>query len=114
MYRPENIALREAELVRDDVLPSLLEEGKNPSSSLVSGENFGKKLNDTLEEKVQEYRENEELKALADVQEIINAIVEQREVQDEFEEVKQEMVEEKGRFEQGRVILEEDLWEEES
>lgn len=67
-------------LVRD-LIPNIIEKsGKNLLTETLSDENFLIKLNEKLNEEIQEYNESNEVEELADIIEVIYAILNVRKI----------------------------------
>lgn len=93
-------------LVRDKI-PEIIEKGGNtPVTHVLEGDAFLKALDDKLLEEVQEYRENPSIEELADIVEVLEAIVAMRGIpQAELRRAKNAKALKRGSFRE-RIYLE--------
>jgi len=93
--------------VRDRIPEIIRASGKECVVEVVSPERWLELLNQKLAEEVAEYHEKPSLEELADILEVIRAIVDLRgETWEELEKVRVEKAEERGGFEKRLVLLE--------
>jgi predicted house-cleaning noncanonical NTP pyrophosphatase (MazG superfamily) len=95
-------------LVRDKVPEIMAASGKSPRTHIAGEDEYKQKLEKKLQEEVKEYLENGELKELADLVEVVYAILDMKKVKkDSFEKLRTEKLKARGGFEK-RIILEND------
>lgn len=93
-------------LIRDKISEIIRSDKKEPLVDLIKGEELGLYLNKKLEEEVGEYLEDGSLEELADILEVIEAIVKHKGLSmDQLEKLKQEKKKERGGFEKGIRLL---------
>ena len=87
-------------LIRDKI-PEIIEEaGNDYEVEILNDEDYFKYLNIKLKEELDEYLENNEIMELADLVEIVYAILDYKGIsREEFEEMRKEKQEERGGFE---------------
>ncbi|GAB7012466.1 hypothetical protein [Halolamina salina] len=92
-------------LVRDDV-PGVIEaDGETPVTHVVDGDAYEERLFEKLEEEVNELREEPSADELADVREVLTAIQDCLDIDDDvLKRVREEKAAERGRFEEGVVL----------
>lgn len=94
-------------LVRDKIPEYIRGKGGVPVCHVADAEEYRRKLKEKLTEEVGEYLKDENIEELADVLEVIDAIVAERGFsRDEIDRVKEKKATERGRF-QERIILDE-------
>ena len=93
-------------LVRDKI-PSICESnGDKPIIRVLNDEEYLDELNRKILEEVKEYLESGEIEELADIEEVLRAILDVKKVDYlEFEKVRLNKVEKRGAF-KGRIYLE--------
>ncbi|WP_026476333.1 nucleoside triphosphate pyrophosphohydrolase [Alkaliphilus transvaalensis] len=93
-------------LIRDHI-PAIIEKsGKKPIIRTLKEEEYIKSLNLKLQEELDEYYENEDIEELADLVELVYAILKFKGVSlQEFEEIRQQKKEIRGGFD-SRLFLE--------
>ena len=93
-------------LVRDKIPEIIKGKGLIPTTHIADNAEYAKKLNKKLEEEIKEYLEDENKEELADVMEVINAILTLKGWdKDEIEEIRKSKIENRGGFEK-KIILE--------
>ena len=96
-------------LVRDKIDEIMIEKGANPVTRILSNEEYLKELDKKLLEEVNEYLESKEVEELADIEEVILAILEAKNIsKDNLEEIRQSKVKKRGGFKR-RLFLEKEL-----
>lgn len=96
-------------LVRDKI-PQIIEStGKNAKFSILDDEKYKQMLDKKLYEELEEYAEERDINELADLVEVIYAIVEQQGYSvDEFENIRINKREKRGGFKERLLLLEVD------
>lgn len=93
-------------LVRDNIPEIMISKGANPVTRILSDEEYLKELNKKLLEEVKEYLESSEIEELADIEEVILAILNTKELtRDNLEEVRLTKVKKRGAFNK-KIFLE--------
>lgn len=96
-------------LVRDKIEDIMIEKGAKPVTRILSNEEYLKELEKKLLEEVNEYLESKEVEELADIEEVIIAILEAKNISREnLEEIRQAKVKKRGAFKR-RLFLEKEL-----
>lgn len=92
-------------LVRDRI-PAIIEEnGEEPTTHVVEGEEYADRLVEKLMEEVAEFREGRETDELVDILEVVHALREARGItRDELERQRAEKADARGRFRKGIVL----------
>jgi len=94
-------------LVRDKIPQIIQQSGKQAIIEEVSGEEYLELLNAKLGEELQEYIDSESVKELADLVEVVYAILEYKDVSlREFEVIRNRKVEERGAFKKKLLLKE--------
>jgi predicted house-cleaning noncanonical NTP pyrophosphatase (MazG superfamily) len=94
-------------LVRDKIPQIIERSGKSCVSETLSDEQYIKMLNEKLLEEVKEYLENETVEELADIGEVMHAILAFKNVSiEEFQKVRLEKLEARGGF-KDKILLKE-------
>ena len=94
-------------LVRDKI-PKIIEnnEGRSCKTRILNDEEYLEELNKKIQEELNEYLESGEVEELADLEEVLRAILDTKGVSyEEFEEIRQEKVNKRGAFKE-RIYLE--------
>lgn len=94
-------------LVRDKI-PSIIEknEGVVPKIRILETEEYIKELNIKLKEELNEYLESGEVEELADLEEVLMAILKAKNISySDFEKIRNEKVQKRGAF-NDRIFLE--------
>ena len=94
-------------LVRDKILDIIEKnEGKKPNFRILNSTDYLSELNIKLQEELKEYLESGEVEELADLEEVLRAILFLKNVSyEEFENIRIEKVKKRGAFEK-RIYLE--------
>ena len=94
-------------LVRDKIPGIILSNGaKNCQTRVLGDEEYLDSLNKKLQEELKEYLESGEIEELADLEEVLRAILDAKKVDyNEFEKVRQSKVDKRGAF-KDRIFLE--------
>lgn len=92
-------------LVRDRI-PAIIEEnGEEPTTHVVAGEEYADRLVEKLAEEVAEFQERREIDELVDVLEVVHAIREERGLTtEELEARRARKADARGRFSEGIVL----------
>ena len=92
-------------LVRDNI-PTIIEKGgKKHTTKVLEDKEYLKSLNLKLQEELDEYYENEDIEELADLAELLHAILKHKGVSvEEFEQIRLEKREKRGGFDK-RLFL---------
>ena len=94
-------------LVRDKIPEIIKSDNREPVTHIADDEEYGPKLNEKLVEEVNEYIEEENSKEIADIYEVIDAIIEYKQFdKQEILKSQENKREKRGGFEK-RIILEE-------
>ena len=96
-------------LVRDKINEIMIENGANPITRILSDEEYLKELNKKLLEEVKEYLESGNLEELADIEEVILAILNTKEkTKEDLEEIRKNKVLKRGAFNKKLFLERED------
>lgn len=94
-------------LVRDKIPQIIEQSGKLAIIEAVSGKEYQELLHEKLAEELKEYLESESIEELADLVEVVYAILEHKDVSlQEFEIIRKQKVQERGAF-KDRLLLKE-------
>lgn len=94
-------------LVRDRIPEIIEKSGKRAVTEILSDEEYMELLNKKLMEEVQEYIESGTLEELADIGEVMHAIMDLKGISiEEFQKVRMEKLEERGGFKE-KILLKE-------
>ena len=94
-------------LVRDKIPEYIKSKGGNPVFHVAAEKEYWFKLKEKLQEEVNEFSESESKEEMADILEVIDAIINYKNFNKEkLEKIKNKKVEEKGRF-KDKIILDE-------
>ena len=86
-------------LVRDKIEEIMISNGAKPITRILSDEEYLKELNKKLLEEVKEYLESGEIEELADIEEVILAILNVKEkTKENLEEIRKNKVLQRGAF----------------
>lgn len=93
-------------LIRDKI-PEIIEEaGKDYELDTVEEEDYKQALEKKLQEEVDEYKEENSLEELADIMEVIDALIDCHGITwKELEDLRKQKKQERGGFEQGLFLL---------
>ena len=93
-------------LVRDNIPNIISENGEKPITRVLTDEEYIRELNLKIEEEVKEYLLDFSVEELADIEEVIRAILDYKNVSyEEFENVRLNKVNKRGSFKE-RIFLE--------
>lgn len=93
-------------LIRDNIPKIIKNSGKTPIIEKVEGEELLKLLNSKLIEELEEYKSSGEIEELADLVEVIEAILNLKGISlDEFESIKEDKRLKRGAFGKGLVLI---------
>ena len=94
-------------LVRDKIPEYIKSKGGTPVTHIADDTEYWQKLREKLQEEVDEFLEAESIEEMADVLEVIDAIINFKKLdKDELQKVKNKKADERGKFNR-KVILEE-------
>lgn len=94
-------------LVRDRIPEIIEKSGKRAVTEILSDEEYMELLNKKLMEEVQEYIESGTVEELADIGEVMHAIMDLKDISiEEFQRVRMEKLEQRGGFKE-RIFLKE-------
>jgi len=94
-------------LVRDKI-PNIIEEneGVKPKTRILNTSEYLQELNIELKEELNEYLESGDVEELADLEEVLRAILDAKSISyEEFENIRNKKVEKRGAFKE-RIFLE--------
>lgn len=93
-------------LVRDKIPEIIEKDGKTCTCSVLSDEEYLKKLDEKLGEELAEYQESKSMEELADLLEVMHAVAAARgNSMEEVEKIRQEKARKRGGFEK-KILLE--------
>ena len=96
-------------LVRDTIPEIMIDKGAKPVTRILDEEEYLLELNKKLLEEVNEYLQDGNVEELADIQEVINAILSVKGVsQEDFEEIRTQKVKKRGAFNKRIYLIRED------
>ncbi len=94
-------------LVRDKIPQIIEQSGKQATIEQVSGKEYLELLNAKLGEEPQEYLDSQSIEELADLVEVVYAILDEKNISiQEFELIRQQKVNEKGAFKENLMLKE--------
>ena len=94
-------------LIRDKIPEIIKEKGQTAITHIASDEEYWAKLKEKLSEEIQEFLKDENPEEIADVLEVIYAILNFKNIsREEIEKIRQEKAEKRGGF-KDKIILEE-------
>lgn len=94
-------------LVRDKIPQIIEQSGKQAVVEVASGQDYLELLNAKLDEELQEYLDSQSVEELADLVEVVYAILEYRNMSlMEFESIRKQKVHERGAFKQKLLLRE--------
>lgn len=93
-------------LVRDRIPEIIINSSRKPITSVLDKDNYKKELDKKLQEELQEYLKDDNVEELADLVEVVYAILDFKNVSiQEFERIRNEKVTQRGAF-KDRIFLE--------
>jgi len=93
-------------LVRDNIPEIMIKNGATPVTRILTNEEYLSELNKKLSEEVKEYLESGEVEELADIEEVILAILNTKGLtKEELEEIRKDKSSKKGAFD-NKIFLE--------
>ena len=93
-------------LVRDKIPQIIKKNNEKPITRILSDEEYLKELNIKIQEELKEYLESGDVEELADLEEVLRAILDVKKVTyEEFEEIRNKKVEKRGAFKE-KIYLE--------
>jgi len=93
-------------LVRDKIPEIIKKNNETPITRVLSDEEYLKELNIKIQEELKEYLESGDVEELADLEEVLRAILDVKKVTyKEFEEIRNKKVEKRGAFKE-KIYLE--------
>ena len=93
-------------LVRDNIPVIMIKNGAKPVTKILSDEEYLVELNRKLQEEVQEYLKDGNVEELADIEEVLRAILDVKKVSYiAFEEIREQKVLKRGAFKK-KIFLE--------
>lgn len=93
-------------LVRDNIPGIMIKNGAEPVTRILSDEEYLVELDRKLQEEVQEYLKDGNVEELADIEEVLRAIIDVKKVSyTEFEEIREQKVLKRGAFKK-KIFLE--------
>ena len=96
-------------LVRDNIPEIMMANGAKPVTRVLDEQEYLQELNKKLLEEVNEYLKDGNVEELADIQEVMNAILKVKGVsQEAFEEIRIQKVKKRGAFNRRIYLIRED------
>lgn len=96
-------------LVRDNIPEIMIKNGADPVTRILNDEEYLNELNKKIQEEVQEYLTDGNVEELADIEEVLRAILDVKNLSyDEFEEIRNEKVKKRGAFKR-KIFLEREI-----
>ena len=94
-------------LVRDKIPEYIISKGGTPITHIADDKEYWQKLKEKLQEEVSEFQEAESIEEMADVLEVIDAILDFKKFdKEELQKVKNKKSDQKGKF-KDKIILDE-------
>ncbi|MEK7193404.1 MAG: nucleoside triphosphate pyrophosphohydrolase [Patescibacteria group bacterium] len=94
-------------LIRDKIPEYIKKKGGVPVTHIANEAEYWEKLKEKLGEEIEEFKKDENAEELADILEVVDAIVDYKGFdRTEIEKIKEKKVEERGKFKE-RIILDE-------
>jgi len=94
-------------LVRDKIPEIIESKNKVPLTKILNQEEYKEALNEKLQEEVDEFLESGDIEELADIMEVINAIISIKGSSiEEIEKIRQQKKKERGGFDQKIFLIE--------
>ena len=96
-------------LVRDNIPEIMIKNGAKPVTRILSDEEYIKELNKKLQEELNEYLQDGDVLELADLEEVLLAILKVKNItKEEFDNIRIEKVNKRGAFNK-KIFLEKEL-----
>ncbi len=94
------VNVKNNKLVRDKIPQIIFQKhGKKPLTKILSENEYAKALDEKLKEEVSEYLKSKEIEELADIEEVILAILKSKNVaKKDFEKIRIKKAKDKGKF----------------
>lgn len=93
-------------LVRDKIPDIIKKNNEMPITRILSDEEYLKELNIKIQEELKEYLESGDVEELADLEEVLRAILDAQNISyEEFEEIRNKKVQKRGAFKE-KIYLE--------
>lgn len=93
-------------LVRDKIAEIIKSNKETPTTRILDDEEYLKELNIKMQEELREYLESGEVEELADLEEVLRAILKVKGITyEQFEEIRNKKVEKRGAFDD-KIFLE--------
>ena len=93
-------------LVRDKIAQIIASNNEHPTTRVLNDEEYLKELNIKMQEELKEYLESGDVEELADLEEVLRAILKVKGVTyEQFEEIRNKKVEKRGAFDD-KIFLE--------
>ncbi len=94
-------------LIRDKIPKIIEKSGKRPITEMLDDKAYKKHLDIKLGEELQEYLDDDDINELADLVEVVYAILKHKGIElDDFEQIRKKKVDERGAFDK-RLLLKE-------
>jgi predicted house-cleaning noncanonical NTP pyrophosphatase (MazG superfamily) len=94
-------------LVRDKIPEYIKNKGATPITHIADENEYWQKLKEKLTEEVNEFMEAESIEEMADILEVVDAIIDHKKFsKEELQKVKNKKADERGKF-KNKIILEE-------
>lgn len=94
-------------LVRDKIPEYIIKKGGTPITHVADDVEYWQKLKEKLLEEIEEFKKDENAEELADILEVLDAIVDYKKFdKSEVEKIKNKKTDERGKFKE-RIILDE-------
>ena len=96
-------------LVRDKIPEIIRSKGENCNTRILSDKEYLMELNTKLQEELREYLESGDVEELADMEEVLRAILDVKNVNyEDFENIRQSKVDKRGAFKEKIFLIDAD------
>ena len=96
-------------LVRDKIAQIIISKGERCNTRVLNDDEYLRELNLKLQEELKEYFESGDVNELADIEEVLRAILDAKNVSyDEFEKIRKDKVEKRGAFKEKLFLIDAD------
>ena len=96
-------------LVRDKIAQIIISKGERCNTRVLNDDEYLRELNLKLQEELKEYLESGDVNELADIEEVLRAILDAKNVSyDEFEKIRKDKVEKRGAFKEKLFLIDAD------